>query len=202
DGIEQLPHDLWASADLPPLSVTQRLTLLAAQFDLTFRLEENGRAASLVAWPDKPAIERSYTSGTHSRELAAEWQALAPRSTLRVEGAKIIVRGPLEDHERIADSRKPAARPTRDGKPAGVQVHTLDLRGAPLDRVLESLRKQLDLQIEIDDSVAQAKIDMRQNVSFKVEQASLDQLLAAALKPAGLSFTRQGTKVHVFPAAK
>ncbi|HXT57480.1 MAG TPA: hypothetical protein VN699_02545, partial [Pirellulales bacterium] len=38
-GLEQIPHDLWAAADLPPLSWTDRMTLIANEFDLTFRFD-------------------------------------------------------------------------------------------------------------------------------------------------------------------
>ena len=37
-GLEQVPHDLWAAADLPPISLVARLTLIAVQFDLTFKV--------------------------------------------------------------------------------------------------------------------------------------------------------------------
>ena len=41
-GIERVPHDLWAAADLPPLSLVDRLTLIAVQFDLTFKVAAGG----------------------------------------------------------------------------------------------------------------------------------------------------------------
>ena len=203
EGLDLLPHDLWAAANLPPLSVAQRLTLVAAQFDLTWQLKDDGRAARLVAWPEKPTVERTYSAGTRARELAKQWASIAPQSQIRVEGTKLIVRGRLEDQLRIIGSRKTPTRVTKPSKPGAIQVYTLKLEAVPLDRLLDKLRAQLDLQFEIDEpGVAQAKIDMQQNVSLKVEQATLDQLLEAALKPAGLSFVRQGNKVRVRPAGK
>ena len=44
-GIDKIPHDLWPAADLPPLSWIDRLTLIAAQFDLSFELDKAGRKA-------------------------------------------------------------------------------------------------------------------------------------------------------------
>lgn len=51
DGLERVPHDLWAAADLPPLSLIDRLTLIVAQFDLTFKISPDGRRVTLVPLP-------------------------------------------------------------------------------------------------------------------------------------------------------
>ncbi len=51
-GLERVPHDLWAAADLTPLSLVDRLTLIAAQFDLTFRLAAGGARLDLASVPD------------------------------------------------------------------------------------------------------------------------------------------------------
>ncbi len=51
-GLERLPHDLWAAADLPPLSLAERLTLIAAQFDLTFKIAAGGARLNLAPVPE------------------------------------------------------------------------------------------------------------------------------------------------------
>lgn len=51
-GLERVPHDLWAAADLPPLSLVDRLTLIAVQFDLTFAVAEGGAKLELVPIPE------------------------------------------------------------------------------------------------------------------------------------------------------
>ncbi len=57
--LEQVPHDLWAAADLPPLSLADRLTLVAIQFDLTFQVAANGSRLELVPVPENiPAVPR------------------------------------------------------------------------------------------------------------------------------------------------
>ncbi len=55
-GLERIPHDLWAGADLPPLPLADRLTLIAFQFDLTYRISSAGQRLELVPLPkDIPA---------------------------------------------------------------------------------------------------------------------------------------------------
>jgi hypothetical protein len=51
-GLEQVPHDLWAAADLPPISLIDRLTLIAVQFDLTFTVAADGTQVELVPVPE------------------------------------------------------------------------------------------------------------------------------------------------------
>lgn len=50
-GLELVPHDLWAAAELPPLTRVERLTLLLAPFDLSWCYEEEGRAIVIVPSP-------------------------------------------------------------------------------------------------------------------------------------------------------
>ena len=51
-GLDRVPHDLWAAADLPPLSLVDRLTLIAIQFDLTFKVTAGGTKLELVPVPE------------------------------------------------------------------------------------------------------------------------------------------------------
>jgi hypothetical protein len=51
DGLQQMPHDLWAAADLPPISLVDRLTLVAIQFDLAFKITDGGKRLELVHLP-------------------------------------------------------------------------------------------------------------------------------------------------------
>jgi hypothetical protein len=52
-GLAHVPHDLWAEADLPPISLVDRLTLIAVQFDLGFAVAANGSGVELVPVADK-----------------------------------------------------------------------------------------------------------------------------------------------------
>lgn len=53
-GAELVPHDLWPSAELPALTLVERLTLVLAQFDLTWRYEDEGRAIAIVPLEAEP----------------------------------------------------------------------------------------------------------------------------------------------------
>jgi len=53
-GLDKIPHDLWAGSTLPSVSVSQGLSLLLIQFDLTFRWKPAATGIELVPIP-KPA---------------------------------------------------------------------------------------------------------------------------------------------------
>lgn len=48
EGLDKMPHDLWAATELPPLTLVHRLTLVAIQFDLVFKVAADGRRLDLV----------------------------------------------------------------------------------------------------------------------------------------------------------
>ena len=195
--IEHIPHDLWPAADLPPLSWTDRLTLVANEFDLTFRIDDDGRKIELIPVPESVLLERSYPGGRNPRELAERWRQQAPKAQVAVEGDKVVVRGRAEDHEALT-----AAKP-RPQTPAagGVEVYTLAVREQPLGPVLEELKQRLGLELHIDEAALKAAaISLDRRVTFNVDKATLDELLAAALKPAGLTFRRRDKAVDIFPA--
>ncbi|MGH7194587.1 MAG: hypothetical protein ACREJM_13800, partial [Candidatus Saccharimonadales bacterium] len=119
ESLDLLPHDLWAAADLPPLSWTDRLTLLANEFDLTFEFADGGATVRLVPIVEPVRIERRYSGGSQPAQLAKRFAELAPEAEVARAGGKVIVVGRIEDHERL--SAKPKTPPR--GKP-GKQVFT------------------------------------------------------------------------------
>jgi hypothetical protein len=63
-GLERIPHDLWAAADLPPCSLLDRLALIAIQFDMTFDVSPGGKQLFLV--PLGEADGYSPEGGSHA----------------------------------------------------------------------------------------------------------------------------------------
>ena len=96
-GLERLPHDLWAAADLPPLSLAERLTLIAAQFDLTFQIAVGGTRLNLAPVPDGlPALpaDRPAISAGHAatKPAASVEQTRIQRLSVRAEPLGPVLR--------------------------------------------------------------------------------------------------------------
>jgi hypothetical protein len=198
DGLAQIPHDLWPAAEGPPMTLVARLSLLLGEFDLTVRFDDGGRTLVLVAVPDQVAIEKSYPGGKDPRATARRWSKLVPDCQIQVAAGKVVVRGLVEDHEKLTGQEARTAPATVK---TGELRYTLTIQEKPLGSVLKQLAEKLKLELHFDsEALADAGISLDQFVSFKVEEATVDELFAAALKPTGLSFRREGAALKVFPA--
>jgi hypothetical protein len=81
-GLERVPHDLWAAADLPPMSLVDRITLVAAQFDLTFSIAPDGRTLRLVPEREQLPVAKADSS-MPARPVSARHPRDQKRYTLR-----------------------------------------------------------------------------------------------------------------------
>jgi hypothetical protein len=197
-GLDQIPHDLLAATELPAMPWVDRLTLVAAQFGLTFEFEKGGRAVKLLPIGEDVRLERSYPGGGNASTVA-DWKALAPDAEITTSGPRIIVRATVEDHERLNPSRLPRA----PGAATGQQVYTLTMEGVPLDGFLAQLAEKVGLRIELDQAaLAAAGIKPDRKLNVDVKNASLDELLRAALAPLGLESSRKDKTITVTVKAK
>ncbi len=196
--LDLLPHDLWAGARLPALGWTDRATLVAVQFDLTFSFDSSGKTLTLAAIPENVTLERSYTLGGNA-ENVKKFSAAFPNSQLRVAGGKLHIRGPAEDHDLIEQAlagktaRKTSVTP-------GKQVYTLQVNQAPVGKLLQQLGKQLEFDVQLDEAAIRAAgHTLETPVSLDVKNVSADELLKAACEPASLAFTLDGKTLKVGP---
>jgi hypothetical protein len=200
--LQLVPHDLWAAADLPPLSLADRLTLLAIQFDLTFSISADGTLVSLAPLPERVAVVRSYPGGADPAATARNFSRLAPTAEIKAARGRVYVRGLVEDQERIArphHADSPSKPPPREG--LSNKRFTLTVTKKPVGALLRQLAKQLKLELAIDQqALDRAGISLDQLVSFSVKEVTADELFRAAARPAGLSVHRRGHTVEVAPA--
>jgi hypothetical protein len=199
EDLDRLPHDLWPARRLPPLAWTDRVTLLAIEFGLTFEIAADGRSIRLVPVPAKVMARRSYSAGRDPRQTISVLAQRYPDAVVRVEGDQIVVDGRIEDLEAVARGIVATGRPTRKTSAAGKQIYKLSAEHKLAD-MLEQLSKLLDVEFQLDrPAIERSGISMDQLVTVKVEGATLDELLSAVLEPAGLKGVRQGRIVTVTP---
>jgi hypothetical protein len=199
DSTNLLPHDLWAAGDLPALSLPERLTLLLAQFDLTFEIAADGRSVSLTPMPADPKIERNYTVPAAGQDIANRLRenGLLTSAEITQTGAKLLVRARQEDHDVIKEllSGRQAKRSTIKEK----QVYTLRVI-LTVDKLLDALAKRLEMEFKIDREAISARgLSLDKEVKIDVKEVSADELLRAVLDPVGLTFKRSGKVVEVIP---
>ena len=192
-GLEQVPYDLWPAANLPPLSLSQRLTLVAAGFQLTFAISDNGRFVRLVPIPARVSLQRSYDLGRRAADVAEKLSRMLPAAGIRLQGAMLLVDASAEDHQTVRayfqGYKKPSDTSNRLRKLYTLRV--VDKRAEPL---LRSLATRFSLKVDIDSGVSQ---QLTQTVRFHVVNVTLDDLFHAVLRPLGLKHEIRGDVLYV-----
>lgn len=84
----RIPHDLWAAGSLPPIALSDQLTVLLAGFDLTYQVAPEGRTIEFVP-VDWPAVERAPQASTASRPKSPGTTGGMQVYTLRVESQPV-----------------------------------------------------------------------------------------------------------------
>ncbi len=198
DSTEQIPHDLWPAVDLPPMSFADQMTLVLAGFDLTYRLAADGSSISLGPMPDDGvSVQRSYTVDSKGRLGIAKLAERFPDARISASGNSTVVAGPFELHDQIEQllHRPVVTRPTN---PNTKTVYELNVENKPVGGVLRALARQFKLELKIDQR-AEAKLE--EFVSFRVKDATREDLLKATLNPVGLDFRINGDVLEILPTS-
>ena len=186
---------------MPPLPLATRLTLVLCQFDLAFEPAKDGVSIKLVPTPENPLIERDYSVAGSAAEAAAKLKKteLLADAQVNVAGGKVVVRGRQEDQEVVSDLiAGHTARRTSVSE--GRKVYSMPRVDAPVSKLLATIGRQLNLEIQIDrPALAAAGISLEKSVQVDVKDVTADQLLKAVLDPAGLTYERHREVVEVKP---
>ena len=197
DGLSQIPHDLWPANSLPSLPWSDRVTLILIQFGLTFQLADAGQSIAIVPIPNTIQITRNHPGGSLPSARAKKLQSQIPAAKISVQGEKIVVVGRMEDQETVAQLLSGRKVQTTTVK-SGQDVYKLNVEGIPLEKVLTQLSAMLKLELKYDrEAIQKSGVALNQLITFRVEDASLDELLSAALKGTGLAYERRDKTVTI-----
>lgn len=193
DGMEQVPHDLWPAAALPPLAWTDRMSLVLAGFGLTFEFVTRQQQVRLV-----PLVPGELTVRSYSVNLTDEQRKLLtaefPSARLRFSDAEIIVEGSAEEHERLERHLERGVASRRPPRPGLTTLFTMQVNAQPAGAVIKTIEQQLGLQFEVEPEAVER---LQRRVTFEAREATLDALLQLALTPAGLYHEYEGERVWI-----
>jgi hypothetical protein len=213
-GIERVPHDLWAGGTLPDAGAVEILTLILAQFDLTFGWSDQGAGITIEQIPDRVATERSYDppAGLSAAAAISRWQEELPDLVAREEKGKIIVSGTEEMHEVVKRVRRggratdhAGSRTPQSSVPLNRRRYSLKIQQKPASAILNELAKPENGEITFEFSRADfkaASIDLDQLVTFEVQNVTIDRLLKATLDPLGVDFEIRDRTVRLMPTPR
>jgi hypothetical protein len=202
DHADRIPHDLWPAGRLPASALAEQLTILLAGFDLTIQVRPKDRVIEIIPITGPVTLHRRYRLPKHLEESPAALQQQAPAAKMRIEDGIAAIDARAEVHEQIAEwlGGRTAAKKAPRKKTESRQVYTLRVEEKPVGAVINELARRLNWQVEFDEpAIRAAGISLATNVSFAVEDASEETLLAALLHPAGLDYRRDGERLRIVP---
>lgn len=214
---EAIPHDLWATGTLPKATITESLSLILIQFDLTFTWNEDTTQIRLVPVPEIVTVEKPYIpkgAPSSKASLAARQRFLEnaaktigqqhPEISCRVDvdNNRLLVAATLEQHDLLAgnDPAKPIANsPTEKVPPLSKRQFTLHNERVPVSALMKTLEKS-GVVFKYDPALLAAKnINLDDPISINVEQADANELFKAVCDPLGLKFSINNVTVTLTP---
>lgn len=206
EGLEHVPHDLWAGSTIAGVTAAEALSLILIQFDLNFEWIDGAGGVRVGLLPDKVEIARQHTiRGITPERARAALLEHFPMLEFDFHGRTVDVSATLEQHEAIAVLARGGRLEQEDesvdfGPLARRHFERLRVVRKPLADVLQALEAN-GVAIEYDpDALAAAGIDLTQKISIEITDASVDQLFEALCEPVGLKFKIRGETVILSPA--
>ena len=209
DGLDRVPHDLWAGGVLADVNASEALTIVLSGFDLSFEWLPDAAGVRIVPVPETVALERRYAPPRTLplAEAIQKWTAEIPGLDAEADGKEVRVRGTLEQHEAVAALLKPGAKSTTGSKPTkpvkggpvplARRTFTLKTRDAPASAILDKL-KQSGLDIRYDAKQLQEDgVDLSKTIALDLSAATPRELFDAICKPIGARFVVDGETVRI-----
>ncbi|MBC7820971.1 MAG: hypothetical protein IAG10_29145 [Planctomycetaceae bacterium] len=205
DGLEKLPHDLWAGSSLTQVTATEALSLLLIQFGATFEFVPDRAVIRIVPIPNRVVIERSFPLA-NAGEIARAARERFTDAEIIVGGANLIVQGTVEQHAEIAAFLKSGGQKTANApankpdKPLSKRLFTLKLENAALGDVIKTFVAN-GVQIKYDPmQFADAEISLDKKIDkIDVKQVSAEKLFRDLFEPLGIEVTIDGEVVRLKP---
>jgi hypothetical protein len=202
DRAERIPHDLWTAGELPAVAFGDQLTFLLIGFDLTFEIKPAERALEILPLKDVTIRREHQLPSRLSAASEPLRQMLGNAKSHRLEATRLIVDARVEQHERLAEllrGRSSAAPSDRSAKRTK-RAYTLRVQEQPVGAVVNEIVARVGWSLEIDsEAIRAAGLSLDSRVSFSVENGDEDELLEAALRPAGLDYRRDGARLRIVP---
>ncbi len=214
EGIDQVPHDLWAAAALPETTAIEGLTLILAQYELTFAWLKQGGGIQIEPVPGRVTMEKAHDPprGVAAAAAIKRWKVEIPELEARIENGKIVVVGTDEQQEvvdrvrRGGSAREPkAVRAATQLKPLKDERYSGKIQNIPVSAILKDLERpeRGQLTFEYDRAAFKAAgIDLDKRVTFELKNKSkIEDLLKATLDPLGVTFEIHDRTVKLKPAS-
>ncbi len=210
DGLDKLPHDLWATASLPQVTAIEALSLLLVQFGSTFEFVPDRAAIRIVSIPQRVLIERPHAVPANSPVTVQAAREQFADAEIDQSGAKWVVRGTVEQQVEIAawlksggqKPLKPAEN--KPNEPLSKRRFTLlKQQNVALGDVIKTFTA-FGVQIDYDPAqFAEAMISLDKKIDIiNVKEVSAEKLFRDLFEPLGIEVSIDRETVRLKPKSK
>ena len=200
---ELVPHDLWAGNTLPGVTAAGALSLVLIQFDLTFAWVDGGQGIELMPIPEHVVLERRpRAKGRSAADTLKLIGERFPDLDAKLDGADVLVRGMLEEHEAVAALLNPSSTKKPAGPvaaPLRQRNFTLTFKRAPVRDVMKKLEESNVVFVYDAAALKAAGVNLDQTVDLELNKATADEFFKALFSPLKLSFEIDNLTVKLTP---
>jgi hypothetical protein len=192
---EQIPHDLWPAAECATMAWIERLSLLLAGFELTFKIDAKSSTLTLTPFPQRVSIARTFAKPALSDTRFAELSQRFPQLNLKREKGSLRVEGSVEDIEAI--EREISQPRTVKGPVKTQDLYDLRIQGKELARVVREIAESQGLELEIAADVPADKL--KAIIDLNLKDVTLEKLFQEVAGSVELKAKLQGKRIQILP---
>lgn len=193
---DRIPHDVWASGNLPSMSWSDRMSLLLSGFDLTFVLDTNTSTLRLVPIPESVQVTKAFAVKGAVGPIAQRIKAKHPDLTIEGRDSKIRVTGRAELVDQVGRELGRKSPPKEVRKPSE-PLYDLRVTMKTFNDLTREIARQSGYELTIAPTVPAAKLEQR--VTLEVKDATLEKLIQIACKQAGLNCRISDKQIEILP---
>jgi hypothetical protein len=202
EGLDLVPYDLWGAGDLAHPNAVEALSILLAEFDLSFEwVGTEATTIRLVPAPERVTLQKDYAVAKEHRDrILGELELELPLVQALMKGSKLEANATLEEHEQIAAILK--GERTQKVEPVKPLLSTLrfspKIERKPAGSLLVTLQAQ-GINVQFDPATLQEQgVDLRVPVTMNLQQATIQMLLdELARQVHGLRYRIEGETIFI-----
>ena len=194
-----LPHDLWAAGQLPPLPLYTRIAVLAAGFDLAVTVGSDGQRFKLARRRLNDPYELFYPAA-NARTLKNEIAKLLPKAEVVIRGSSLGVTAGWKQHYQLRRwlvvQRSKQLVAIAQENPLSEKRVSLENTEAQIGSILTTIAKQLEVKLELRVS-ANGMEKLTKLIRIDVANVTYEELIEKCLHGTGFGYQLNSTQLLI-----
>lgn len=191
DNPDEVPHDLWAGFETPPLTLEGRVAILLAGFGKWYERSSDGKSIKIIDFPNIKKGQIRIVEVSDSQALAKRMRARFSELKISASGKSLTGTGPVAELARFKAAVVKAKRPNTGTESAKTfTLNTTASRGS----ILASLAKQTDRKFVYAKPAPKA---LTEQIKISVKEFTVEQIIAEVVRGTSLEIDYSDNELSV-----